>query len=91
MRVRSFSSSDYDSLHSDEREGGVDESRDESGEVSSLARESVGLGPCSRVVPVAESATVAVGSSTESDHETDEDLSAQINIRKGTGEIDGKS
>jgi hypothetical protein len=74
VRVGGFSSSDDDSLYSDEREGGVDEGGDESGKVSTLARETVRLSPRSGIVPVAESATVVIGSSSESDDETDDDL-----------------
>ena len=75
MGVCSFSSGDNDSLYSNEGESSVDESGNESCKISCLARESVGLSPCSRIVPVSESSAVVIRSSTESDDETDDNLS----------------
>jgi len=74
VRVGGFSCGDDDGLYTDEREGGVDEGRNESCEISRFARESVRLCPCSRVVPVAESTAVVIGSSSESDDETNNNL-----------------
>jgi hypothetical protein len=60
------------SLNTDERETGVDECTDETEEMSGRSSDAGKISPRTRVAPVSEPDPVVIGSTTESDDQTDE-------------------
>jgi hypothetical protein len=60
------------SLNTDKRETGVDKCTDETEEMSGRSSNAGKISPSSRVTPVSEPDPVVIGSTTESDDQTDE-------------------